>query len=110
MVFPRAPSPGKAQKDGFFACFRRRIDARNTVVSDASPPWLNHDPCFRPTTGDEEGMKMLTKIKNELLFAGVFRNRNEKVRQGILEDNRKAAIFWAVIQLIFWSFSLVHAP
>lgn len=57
--------------------------------------------------GDEEGMEMLTKIKNELLFAGVFRNRNEKVRQGILEDNRKAAIFWAVIQLIFWSFSLV---
>ena len=50
---------------------------------------------------------MLTKIKNELLFSGVFRNRNEKVRQGILEDNRKAAIFWAVIQLIFWSFSLV---
>lgn len=58
-------------------------------------------------TGDEEGMEMLTKIKNELLFAGVFRNRNEKVRQGILEDNRKSAIFWAAIQLIFWSFSLV---
>ncbi len=50
---------------------------------------------------------MLSKIKNELLFAGVIQNSNEKVRQDILEDNRKAAIFWATIQLIFWSFSLI---
>ena len=50
---------------------------------------------------------MLSKIKDELLFAGVFRNSNEKVRKDILEDNRKAAIFWAAIQLIFWSFSLI---
>lgn len=50
---------------------------------------------------------MLSKIKNQLLFAGVFQNSNEKVRKDILEDNRKAAILWAVIQLIFWSFSLI---
>ena len=50
---------------------------------------------------------MLSKIKNELLFASVLGNGNEKVRKNILEDNRKAAIFWAVIQLIFWSFSLI---
>ena len=50
---------------------------------------------------------MLSKIKNKLLFASVLRNSNEKVRKNILEDNRKAAIFWAVIQLIFWSFSLI---
>ena len=50
---------------------------------------------------------MLSKIKKELLFSGVLRNGNEKVRKNILEDNRKAAIFWAVIQLIFWSFSLI---
>jgi diguanylate cyclase (GGDEF)-like protein len=56
---------------------------------------------------NEEGITMLAKIKKELLFAGVFRNSNEKVRKDILEDNRKAAIFWGVIQLIFWSFSLV---
>ena len=55
----------------------------------------------------EKGMEMLTKIKNELLFAGVFRNSDEKVRLDILEDNRKAAVFWAVIQLIFWGFSLI---
>lgn len=53
------------------------------------------------------GIEMLTKLKNELLFASVFQNSNEKVRKDILEDNRKAAIFWAVIQLIFWSFSLL---
>jgi diguanylate cyclase (GGDEF)-like protein len=53
------------------------------------------------------GIEMLTKLKNELLFASVFQNSNEKVRKDILEDNRKAAIFWAVIQFIFWSFSLV---
>lgn len=41
------------------------------------------------------------------MFAGVIQNSNEKVRQDILEDNRKAAIFWATIQLIFWSFSLI---
>lgn len=56
---------------------------------------------------NEEGITMLAKIKKELLFAGVFRNSNEKVRKDILEDNRKAAIFWGAIQLIFWSFSLV---
>lgn len=50
---------------------------------------------------------MLSKIKNKLLFASVMRNCNEKVRRNIQEDNRKAAIFWAAIQLIFWSFSLV---
>jgi len=50
---------------------------------------------------------MLSKIKNELLFASTFRNSNVKVRKNILKDNRKAAIFWAVIQLIFWSFSLI---
>ena len=50
---------------------------------------------------------MFSKIKNELLFAGVFRDSNEKVRKAILQDNRKAAIFWATIQLIFWSFSLI---
>ena len=49
---------------------------------------------------------MLSKIKKELLFAGVIKKSNEKVRKDILEDNRKAAIFWATIQLIFWSFSL----
>ena len=49
---------------------------------------------------------MLSKIKKELLFAGVFQKSNEKVRKDIQEDNRKAAIFWASIQLIFWSFSL----
>ena len=49
---------------------------------------------------------MLSKIQNELLFAGVIKKSNEKVRKDILEDNRKAAIFWATIQLIFWSFSL----
>ena len=50
---------------------------------------------------------MLSKIKNELLFAGVIKNSNGKVRKDILEDNRKSAIFWAAIQLIFWSFSLI---
>ena len=40
------------------------------------------------------------------MFAGVIKKSNEKVRKDILEDNRKAAIFWATIQLIFWSFSL----
>lgn len=50
---------------------------------------------------------MFSKIKNELLFAGIFRNGNEKVRMDIREDNRRAAIFWASIQLIFWSFSLI---
>jgi len=49
---------------------------------------------------------MLSKIKNELLFAGAFQNSNEKVHKAVLEDNRKASIFWAVVQLIFWSFSL----
>ena len=44
---------------------------------------------------------MLSKIQNELLFAGVIKKSNEKVRKDILEDNRKAAIFWATIQLIF---------
>ena len=52
-------------------------------------------------------MKMLSKIKKELLFASVLRSSNEKVQKNILEDNRKAAIFWAVIQLVFWSFSLI---
>ena len=55
----------------------------------------------------EEGINKLSKLKNELLFAGVFRNSNEKIQRDILEDNRKAAIFWAGIQLIFWSFSLI---
>jgi diguanylate cyclase (GGDEF)-like protein len=55
----------------------------------------------------EEGIEMLSKIKDELLFAGVFRNNNEKVRKDILEDNRKAAIFWATVQIIFWFFSLI---
>ena len=50
---------------------------------------------------------MLTKIANKLLFADVFRKSNEKVRRDILEDNRKAAIFLAVLQLIFWTFSLI---
>ena len=50
---------------------------------------------------------MLSKIINVLLFAGIFQNSNEKVRKDILEDNRKSAIFWAAIQLIFWSFSLI---
>ena len=50
---------------------------------------------------------MLSKIKNELLFTGVLQNNNEKIRKDIREDNRKAAIFWAAIQLIFWSFSLI---
>ena len=50
---------------------------------------------------------MFSKIKNELLFAGVIKNSNGKVRKDILEDNRKSAIFWAAIQLIFWSFSLI---
>ena len=50
---------------------------------------------------------MLSKLKNELLFSRTFRHTNEKVRKDILEDNRKAAIFWSVIQLIFWSFSLI---
>ena len=49
---------------------------------------------------------MLSKIQNELLFAGVIKKSNEKVRKDILEDNRKASILWATIQLIFWSFSL----
>jgi len=52
---------------------------------------------------------MLLKIKKILLFSGVFQNSNEKVREDILEDNRKAAIFWAVIQLIFWGFSLIFS-
>ena len=55
----------------------------------------------------EEGIEMLSKIKDELLFVGVFRNNNEKVRNDILEDNRKAAIFWATVQIIFWFFSLI---
>ena len=50
---------------------------------------------------------MFSKIKNELLFAGVIKNSNGKVSKDILEDNRKSAIFWAAIQLIFWSFSLI---
>ena len=50
---------------------------------------------------------MLSKLKNELLYTAVFRNANEKIRKDIREDNRKAAIFWASIQLIFWSFSLI---
>ena len=50
---------------------------------------------------------MLSKIKNKLLFAGVFQKSNEEVRKDILEDNRKAAIFMATIQIIFWSFSLI---
>ena len=50
---------------------------------------------------------MFSKIKNELLFAGVIKNSNGKVRKDILEDNRKSAIFWAAIQLIFWPFSLI---
>ena len=55
----------------------------------------------------EEGIDMLSKIKNILLFAGVFQKSNEKVRMDILEDNRKAAVFWSVVQLIFWGFSLI---
>ena len=50
---------------------------------------------------------MLSKFKQRLLFASILRNSNEKVRMNIREDNRKSAIFWAVIQLIFWSFSLL---
>ena len=42
-----------------------------------------------------------------MLFAGIFHNSNDKIRKDIQEDNRKAAIFWASIQLIFWSFSLI---
>ena len=50
---------------------------------------------------------MLSKIKQSLLFASILRNSNENVRMNIREDNRKSAVFWAVIQLIFWSFSLI---
>ena len=50
---------------------------------------------------------MFSKIKDELLFTGVFRNSNRNIRRNILADNRKAAIFWAVTQLIFWSISLI---
>ena len=50
---------------------------------------------------------MLSKIKQRLLFASILRNSNENVRMNIREDNRKSAIFWAVIQLIFWSVSLL---
>ncbi len=52
-------------------------------------------------------MKLLKKLKEELLFASVFQSDNEKVRKEILEDNRKAAIFWSTIQLLFWGFSLI---
>ncbi|MER2151649.1 MAG: hypothetical protein ABS900_08545, partial [Candidatus Limivicinus sp.] len=45
--------------------------------------------------------------KNELLFASISQNSNEKVRNAILEDNRKSAVFWAVTQLILWSISLM---
>ena len=50
---------------------------------------------------------MFSKIKEELLFASARRADNRSVQKEIWKDNRKAAIFWAVVQLIFWSFSLV---
>ena len=50
---------------------------------------------------------MFSKIKNELMFAGIFQKNNEKVRNDILKDNRKAAVFFSIIQLVFWSFSLI---
>lgn len=42
---------------------------------------------------------MFSKVKKELMFADVFRNSDEKVRNDILEDNRKAAIFLAAVTM-----------
>ena len=50
---------------------------------------------------------MISKIKEELLFAKAIRINNPRVQEEIMEDNRKATIFWAVVQIVFWSLSLV---
>ena len=64
--------------------------------------------CFRMTYRySREGIRLISKIKEELLFAKAILTDNPRVQEDILEDNRKAAIFWAVIQIVFWSLSLV---
>ena len=51
-------------------------------------------------------MSMLSKIRDELLYASVVRDGEGRAQELIDEDNRKSAVVWSVAEIVFWLFCL----
>ena len=50
---------------------------------------------------------MFSRIREILIYTSVIKDENGRVRKQIMEDNRKSAIIWSVILIIYWIICLM---
>ena len=52
-------------------------------------------------------MKQLSQIKKTLLYSTTIIDDDGKIRREILEENRRFAIVWSLIEIAYWIYSIV---
>lgn len=52
-------------------------------------------------------MKLLSQIKKTLLYSTTIMDDDGKIRREILEENRRFAIVWSLVEIAYWIFSIV---
>lgn len=52
-------------------------------------------------------MKLLSQIKKALLYSTTIMDDDGKIRREILEENRRFAIVWSLVEIAYWIFSIV---
>lgn len=52
---------------------------------------------------------MFSRIRKILLYTSVIKDENGRIRKQIMEDNRKSAIIWSAILIIYWILCLIFS-
>ena len=52
-------------------------------------------------------MKLLSQIKKTLLYSTTIIDDDGKIRREILEENRRFAIVWSLVEIAYWIYSIV---
>lgn len=53
--------------------------------------------------------KAFSKIREELLYSSVAFSGKERIRNQINEDNRRVAVIWSLVEIVFWLFLMFVA-
>ena len=52
---------------------------------------------------------MFSRIRDILIYTSVIKDENGRIRKQIMEDNRKSAIIWSAILIIYWILCLIFS-
>ena len=52
-------------------------------------------------------MKLLSQIKKTLLYSTTIIDDDGKIRREILEENRRFAIVWSLVEIAYWIYSII---